>query len=307
MDGSLGLGTDAESEALGWDPKPLAPEGGFGPAVWDGRRQPDGPWPALTEGDPEGPPEAQWLALTHLLRRSLEAAGAGDELPELPPWVETLATQSPSIPVRRAAGRVLTTHGKERGLQVLLQSLTFRSDDNPYIPQSGSIAAWVGRLIGQNLGSDPGAYRAWWRENKGDTSWLARLPAVQALDRAEIASSEGRVEDLREECKAAVKALPDAWGIRERAAELVGLWAWVLGHPESNVNADPATAAQLAQLAVSWDPRVPQYFIHLARALHRGGQTDLARRALEKAARVDPDHPELLALQRLVGDEEEQP
>ena len=86
------------------------------------------------------------------------------------------------------------------------------------------------------------------------------------------------------------------------AASLVGLWAWVLGHPESTGSADPERAVALGQLAVGWEPDQPAHFLHLARAWLTLGDYDLARLALDKASLLDPDDPWLVAVDRKLSE-----
>ena len=103
-------------------------------------------------------------------------------------------------------------------------------------------------------------------------------------------------------CREAVDASSDDGLLRTDAAGLLGLWAWVLGHPESARSRDAQRAVQLGQLAVSWEPDQPAHFLHLARAWMTLAQYDLARLALEKASLMDPDDPWLLAVQRQLAE-----
>ena len=50
-------------------------------------------------------------------------------------------------------------------------------------------------------------------------------------------------------------------------------------------------------------PDQPDHFVHLARALVGVGEPELALRTLEKAALLDPDDPDLMALRRSIEDD----
>ena len=124
---------------------------------------------------------------------------------------------------------------------------------------------------------------------------------VQALDALLVASGRGEVAQIQEVCVEARNLGVEA--LRPPCAQLLGFWAWSLGHPESRSRRDLPLAVQLGQLAISLAPSEAEHFINLARAFHGQGEVDLARRALEKAEILDPDAYPLKALQRQLDDE----
>ena len=124
----------------------------------------------------------------------------------------------------------------------------------------------------------------------------------EAFERARRASARRELDLLVTECRVAVES--DLGTLRRPCATLVGLHAWVLGHPESHVHHDPQRAVELGNLAIVWAPDQPDHFVNLARAWLALEQPELAVRALDKAELLDPDDPGLLALRRVVGEDD---
>jgi hypothetical protein len=117
------------------------------------------------------------------------------------------------------------------------------------------------------------------------------------LERARFAAQDNDPEALLDAVEDAVAmAVPGDRGVRRRAARLAATWADILANPESHRHHDPALARRLAEAAILWNPRGVGAFVDFAWATLALGDLDASRRALDKVALADPDHPELEAL-----------
>ena len=218
-----------------------------------------------------------------------------NELSEL----RVLAETSVSVPVRLAAARLLVAAGEKLGLRVLIAALDETNQDNPGGPRgTGAQGAWLSLVTGTGQGLSPSQWRTWFSSEAETIDLVARWPAVALIEAAFRTAQQGDPEAMAALCEQARKQLPEDAFIHSRAAALVGRWAWILGHPESYGHRDPDLAVRLANLWISWQPDRAGPFITLAQALFTKGDYEMAGRALDKAAILDPDHIRLLALRR---------
>ena len=286
-----GIGMDLFEARPGWDHEPLDPAGlaGFS---WSGEVAPSAPPPEPLDGDPDGDSSARWLAAEALYRDA--AHGVAFAVPE---WIRTAALADPSPPVRRAAARVLAASGELEGVDVLVDSLVYQSEDNWDRPSMDSVRLWLHLLTDLEVGGDAEQWRRQWRAIRPGFDLEARWGPLAGFERAQRASARRDTVGVVTACSEAL-SLPEGRAVRRPCATLVGLWAWLLGHPESHVNHDPARAVELGQLAVQWAPDHAEHFVHLARAFWLTGQPDLAQRSLAKAEVLDPDGEELIKLRR---------
>ena len=297
LHGDLGVGQDTFEARPGWDHEPLTGVAdGFS---WSGGSVPREPFPEPAPGDPEGDATARWLAAEALYRAAL--SGDSGEPPE---WVRTAALTDPSPPVRRASARVLAASGDVEGVDVLVDSLVYQSEDNWDRPGFDTVRLWLHLLTDLDVAGDAEQWRGQWRAIRDGFDLKARMAPLLGFERAQRASARRDTATLVAACEEAV-ALPEGRAVQRPCATLVGLWAWVLSHPESHAFHDPERAVELGQLAVRWAPDQSEHFVHLARAFWLTGQRELAERALEKAVVLDPDGEELVKLKRRM--EEEQP
>jgi hypothetical protein len=299
MQEGLAAGMDTEAEA-GWDgevaPNPAAPLAGFS---WDGRSEPLPPPP---DGPGDDSTDSSWASLDQFWQE--QAAGKSELMTCDYGPIRELATRDERPAVRRAAARALIGGFQLDGVDVLVDSLVHRSEDNPGSGGWGTLPAFLHLLTGLDFGHDAEAWRKGWRDAKADAGTAVldrvaeRIPALFALERAASAAAGGDTRAAEESGRAAVAALPQDEAVRARAAAILGGLARWLGHPESHRHFDPKRAVELAQLAATWEPDRPQRFVDLARALHGIGEDGLARSALQKALLVDPDFGAAQALER---------
>lgn len=284
-----GVGMDVFEARPGWDHDPLEPAAGF---AWSGDVVPSELPPPPPAGDSKGDATQRWLAAEALYRTAL------DGLPlDVPDWVRAAALEDPSPPVRRAAARVLVAAGDLEGMDVLVDSLVYQSEDNWDRADFASLRLWLHLLTDLDLGGDAEQWRRQWRAIRPEFDLAARWGPLAGFERASMASARRDTEAMVAACQQAL-ALPEGRSVRRPCATLAGLWTWVLAHPESHVHQDPARAVELGQLAVQWAPDQSEHFVHLARAFWRTGEQELAARALDKAVVLDPDGEELVKLQR---------
>ena len=286
-----GVGMDLFEARPGWDHEPLDPAASRG-FSWSGEVVPAAPLPDAGDGDPDGDAAARWLAADALYRDAL--AGSVFEVPD---WIPTAALKDPSPPVRRAAARVMAASGDLEGVDVLVDSLVYQSEDNWDRPSLDSVRIWLHLLTDLEVGGEAEQWRQQWRAIRQGFDLEARWGPLAGFERAQRASARRDPAGVVAACSEAL-ALPEGRVVRRPCATLVGLWVWLLGHPESHVHHDPARAVELGQLAVQWAPDQPEYFVHLARAFWLTGQRDLAERSLAKAEVLDPDGEELVKLRR---------
>jgi len=299
-----GVGIDTFVSRGGWDHAPVEPEGGFGPFAFDGGIQPEEPPAPAGAGDPRGDAEARWLAAEADYRASLERIVAAEPGPEsAPEWLKTAALTDPDPTVRRAAARALMARGDLEGLDVLVDSLVYQTEDNWDRVTLGTIRYQLALLTGLEPALPADEWRRSWRAIRGDFDLVAAFAPVAGLELAQRRSGLRDVPGAVAACTWAIEQ-PRGSTVRQPCAAVVGMLGWVLGHPESHVHYDPQLALELGQLAIRWAPDQPDHFIHLARALLGVGEPDLAMRTLDKAALLDPDDPDLLALKRRIEDEQ---
>jgi len=290
-------GIDTTVTRAGFDHAPLRPPEGFAPFLWSGESIPADPPPEPDAGDPEGDPGERWRAADAEYRARIADPGAERPLPD---WIKTAALSDRDRSVRRAAARALLSAGDPDGIDVLVDSLVWQSDDN------WDRISWDTVRFGLHLltGLDPylgdEQWRGQWRAIRPDFDLPARFAAYASFERARRASALGDLDLLVLECRGAVESGVEE--LRRPCATLVGLHAWVLGHPESHALHDPERAVELGNLAIAWAPDQTDHFVNLARAWLALGQPDLATRSLDKAELLDPDDPGLLSLRRAVAE-----
>ena len=289
------VGIDAVVSRAGFDQVPLRPPDGFAPFSWSGEQVPAELPPEPPLGDPDGGPADRWVAADAEYR-----ARVADPLLEssLPEWVKIAALSDPDRTVRRAAARALLSAGDVDGVDVLVDSLVWQADDNWDRISWDTVRFQLHLLTGLDPYLTDEQWRTQWRGLRPEFELEARFFAYAAFERAGWASARRDLDGLVSECTAATESGVDT--LRQPCATLIGLHAWVLGHPESHVHHDPQRAVDLGNLAIAWAPDQPDHFVNLARAWLALGQPDLATRALDKAELLDPDDPELLALRREV-------
>ena len=285
LQGTNGVGIDQPSARIGW-------EG----ASWTDPIPPSLP---ATEPDLSGDSTARWLAL----RALYDAAVDGVHEP-LPDGVEALALGDPSAAVRREAARVLAASGDPLGVDVLVDSLTYLSEDNDPVDPSGSLVLWLGLLTGEQHGFDAPRWRTAWGGLREDFDLPGRWTALAGLIRARRAAGEGDVDELVRECAAALEQLPHEGPPRRLCAGLVNQWAAAMADPDSGGTFDPARAIDLAQRAVVWSPERKGPFLTLGRAFLERGEHALAAAALDKAEVLDSDDRVLDTLRRRLREAE---
>jgi len=253
----------------------------------------------LPDGNLDGDATARWGAL--------EAAYRSRLTPSTEPvavdldQIRAMANEDADPAVRRAAARLLVSEGDRQGLDILVDSLAFRSEETRRPSSLSSLPYWLAVATGIPESSTLAVWRAEWRALQGEFNMELAWDRVQALDALLVASGRGEVAQIQEVCVEARNLGVEA--LRPPCAQLLGFWAWSLGHPESRSRRDLPLAVQLGQLAISLAPNEAEHFINLARAFHGQGEADLASRALEKAEILDPDAYPLKALQRQLDDE----
>ncbi len=279
LQGIDGVGIDQPSARLGW-------EG----IAWE--------QPATAPGAPPSPDlggdaTARWLALRALYDRAV----AGEQ-PELPEGVTALALGDPHAAVRRQAAKLLAASGDPLGVDVLVDSLSYRSEDNDRTSPGESLPLWLGLLTGQQHGFDAADWRTGWGGREPGFDLPSRWTAMAGLIRARRASASGDVDAALEHCRAALELLPHEGPPRRFCGGLLNGWAAAMATPESGTAFDPDRAIVLAQQAAVWAPDRKEAFLTLARAFLERGDAALAESALDKAEILDSDDPVLLALRR---------
>lgn len=301
-----GVGVDTFVARAGWDHAPLEPEGGFGPFGFSGVVVPEAGPPAPGAGNPEGDPEDRWLAAEADYRASLERIVGEQGEPaeaEPPAWLRTAALSDPDPTVRRAAARALMARGDPEGVDVLVDSLIYQAEDNWDRVTMGTLRYQLAVLTGLDPVAPADEWRRQWRAIRGEFDLVASFAPVAGLELAVRRSGRRDVDGAVQACTWAI-AQDNGVSVRRPCASVVGLWAWVLGHAESHQHHDPQRALEVAMLAVEWAPDQPEHFVHLGRAFAGVGEPELALLALDKAAILDPDDEQLLALQRRIEDEQ---
>ncbi|MCP4873823.1 MAG: hypothetical protein GY898_34475 [Proteobacteria bacterium] len=292
-------GIDTVVSRAGFDHAPLRPEGGFGPFTWSGEAVPAELPPDPGTGDPEGDPAERWAAAEAEYRARIADSTLAEPLPE---WIKIAALSDRDRTVRRAAARALLAAGDPDGVDVLVDSLVWQADDNWDRISWDTVRFQLHLLTDLDPYLTDEQWRVQWRAIRPDVDLPARFAAYAAFERARRASARRELDLLVTECRVAVES--DLGTLRRPCATLVGLHAWVLGHPESHVHHDPQRAVELGNLAIVWAPDQPDHFVNLARAWLALEQPELAVRALDKAELLDPDDPGLLALRRVVGEDD---
>jgi hypothetical protein len=248
----------------------------------------------LPTGDLSGDPTSRWAAVESAYRRLLSPSAEPDTSDLVA--VLALAHNDPDPAVRRAAARLAFARGEFDGLDILVDSLSFHSEDTRRPSAISSLPFWLSVATGIPEDSTWGEWQTRWSDLQPDFTVGEAWERVQALDAMLLAAGKGDVSTIQDICETVrdlkVTALTPACG------QLLGYWAWALGHPESGARRNLALAVELGQQAVLLAPGVAEHFINLARALDGQGHRDLAWRALEKAELLDPDALPLLALQR---------
>ncbi|MEE2828133.1 MAG: hypothetical protein VX498_03010, partial [Myxococcota bacterium] len=294
--GDHGVSFDTRSTRAGWDHRPPLPDS-LTAFTWD----PTTPVPELSAssgpGDLSGNSTARWLALDTLYRSLLDDGAAGDTDDQ----VKELALNDADPAVRRAAARILVARADPEGLDILVDSLPFRSEDTWNPTSIGSLPFWLSVVTEIPVDSDTSEWRQLWRAQREDFDMSLGWSRAASLDRALLASGRGDTASLLEVCQAALDSGQEA--LQEPCGQLVGFWAWVLSQPEAGNRHDPQRAVDLGQVAVTWLPGQAEHFINLARAFVALDETDLAIRSLDKASVLDPDAPGLIGLRRELGDE----
>jgi len=305
--GLIGIGMDLDlaSEGLlphpGWSPWTAPAEPGF---HWDGRTEPDA-WPDPDPGDAAGDAAARWQWARGTFRLWLEAPPAPDD-PALATIAE-LARADRDPRIQRQAGLALLLADDLRGLDAIVNSLSFRAGDNDPSAPAGSIVGTLQAITGQEIDVDARAWRLWWSEHR-ERFGADRLAGWRLLERARLAGEQGDLPRLSALCDQAADAAAGNRILLDRLGALTGTWASVLAHPESHRTHDAATAVQLARQAVRWSPDAgARDWVTLTSALLELGEIDLARRAVEKATLADPDGRRVNALRRAMGLEPDTP
>ncbi len=288
-------GIDTVAPDAGWSRSPLAPSGGF---AWSGEATSGAPLPDPDPGDPTSDDAgARWRAAEAAWRARVDDPATDAELPG---WVAEAALSDRDRSVRRAAARALLASGDLDGVDVLVDSLVYQSDDNWDRVGWDTVRFQLHLLTGLDPFVGDERWRSEWRAIRDGFDLPAAFAAYAAFERARRASARRDVDAVVAECTAAVESGVET--LLRPCATLVGLHAWVLGHPESHARHDPQRAVELGNLAVVWAPDQPDHFVNLGRAWLALDQPDLAERALAKAEVLDPDDPSLLALQRRLED-----
>ena len=302
-------GIDTFLASPGWSAAEIEPAEGFAPVQWHrSLLTPSGQAkdPPVDSKEPDIDSKEPDVETTSELWTRLEArfdrfvtppneALTESELKDL----RVLAETSTSVPVRRAAGRLLVGAGEQLGLRVLIAALDEPNQDNPGGPRgTGEQGAWLSLATGTGQGFTPSQWRAWFSSEAESLDLLKRWPAVALIEAALRAAQRGDPQTMAVLCEQAREQLPGDAFIHSRAAALVGRWAGVLGHPESHGHRDPELAIRLANLWINWQPDRANPFITLAQAWFSKGDYEMAGRALDKAAILDPDNGRLLAIRR---------
>ena len=313
-DGAAGIDTFLASP--GWSSSEIEPAEGFAAVSWrrsllranDESKEPpsedkepsdEGKEQASKDKEPSGETvSALWTRLDSRFDRlviSPTATLTESELSEL----RVIAETSASVPVRRAAGRLLVAAGEKLGLRVLIAALDETNQDNPGGPRgTGEEGAWLSLVTGTGQGLRPAQWRTWFSSDSDTLDLALRWPAVALIEAALRAAQRGDPEVMAALCEQAREQLPGDAFIHSKAAALVGRWAWILGHPESHGHRDPELAIRLAKLWISWQPDRAEPFITLGQAWFTQGDYEMAGMALDKAAILDPDNIRLLTLRR---------
>jgi len=291
------VGMDTRSARPGWLPVPddqPKPRGFFYLEPSETNDDSSG----LPAGDLNGDSTQRWAALEALYRSRLNPTKEADDL-DLE-HIRTLAAGDRSPPVRRAAARLLVSHGVREGLDILVDSLAFRSEDTRRPSALSSLPYWLSVATGIPEYSTVAEWKATWRSMAEGFETELAWDRVQALDALLLASGRGDTAKLRSICEE-VRDL-NMGELRPACAQVVGFWAWTLGHPESGARSNLLLAVELGQLAISLAPSEAEHFTNLARALYARGEQDLALRAVEKSTILDPDALPLQALRRQIED-----
>jgi len=304
LHGSAAVGMDTRSAHLGWSSIHGAPSSattGFTYTPDPEGTSPDGPSSALPPGDLSGDATARWAALESAYRGRLTPVEPPDSIDiEV---IRSLAQNDTAPAVRRAAARLLFARGKTEGLDILIGSLSFDSEETRRPSAISSLPFWLSIATGIPEHSSFSSWQSEWSELQDDFPATAAWERVQALDAMLLASGRGELATLQEICEEvrSLKVEP----LLAPCSQILGFWAWVLGHPESKGRQDLALAVTLGQQAILLDPDEAEHFINLARALIGQGERALAMAALDKAELLDPDALPLLALQRQLAEETE--
>jgi hypothetical protein len=295
------VGMDTHSAHPGWAgaSAPAAPLAGFSYAP--------GPPPAregsdLPPGDLDGDATARWAALESAYRSRLDPATEIE-----PIHIETirdLARTDSQPAVRRAAARLLVARGEVEGLTVLIDSLSFHSEETHRPSSISSLPYWLSIATGIPEHSSYDDWREAWRQLEGQFDPSAGWERVRTLDTILLASGRGDLTPIQDLCDTSRDS--NLAELQPACAQLLGFWAWTLGHPESGSRRNLALAIELGQQAILLAPGEAEHFVNLARTLHGQGHRDLALRALDQAEFLDPDAFPLLALKRQLDDEAEQ-
>jgi len=236
---------------------------------------------------------ARWRALR---AEYDEAAVAGTVVPAADA-IADLALNDPHPAVRRMAARRLVAAGDPRGVDVLVDSLSFQSADNDPRRAGGSIVHWLRALLNRDHGFEAPRWRQAWQGMEPDVDLAARWTGLAALERAATAASQRDVATVLLHCDTALAAMPGEVAPRARCAAMAGLLAWSWGHPDA-AQRDAAQAQSAARYALGLQPDEPRHFVAMAHAQAALGDLDGARNSVDKAFLLDPDLPAVVALRR---------
>lgn len=305
LHGSSAVGMDTRSSHPGWSSslgRPASAGKGFTYNPTATGVSPNGPASALPSGDLSGDATARWAALESAYRGRLQLGTPTDSIDI--ETIRALAKGDSDPAVRRAAARLLLARGEIEGLDILIGSLIFYSEDTRRPSAIWSLPYWLSIATGLPEDSTFSEWQIEWSDLRDDFPVATAWERVQTLDAILLASGRGEIPTIQERCEAvrSLKVEP----LLPPCAQVLGFWAWVLGHPESKGRQDLALAVKLGQQAILLDPSEAEHFINLARALFGQGHRALALLALDKAELLDPDALPLLALQRQLAEEAEE-
>ena len=308
-------GLDTFLSSPGWSPNTLEPALGFPPIAWqEALLSPDPetpepgnravpastlPAPPLSEASFTGlSVRQQWKALQDRFYQHVIAPEQGLNPEELN-FVRKIGEEANVIQLRRASARLLIAHGETAGLRILIATLEHPSQDNPGGRRgTGALGSWLTLVTGTGEDFDAARWRSWFTQQGKDHPLAERWPAIARLEAAQLAAQRADPRALAGLCIEARELLPGDPSINNRASSLVGRWAQVLGHPESHGLQDPELAIELAELWLSWQPSRAAPLIALAQAWFTLGNFEMAGRALDSVAILDPDNARLLTLRR---------
>ena len=304
LHGGAAVGMDTRSAHPGWSSSlalPAAPAKGFTYTPATAGSSPNGPTSTLPAGDLSGDATARWAALESAYRQRLKPGEPVDSIDI--EAIRTLAQGDSDPAVRRAAARLLFARGNIEGLDILIGSLSFDSEDTRRPSAISSLPYWLSIATGISEYSTFSTWQSEWSDLRDDFPTTAAWERVQALDAMLLASGHAELATLQEICEEvrSLKIEP----LLAPCAQVLGFWAWALGHPESKGRQDLTLAVKLGQQAILLDPGEAEHFVNLARALVGQGEKTLALLALDKAELLDPDALPLLALQRQLAEEME--